>query len=578
MALEKLVVRVESDINGLKQKLGEAGIVIDQFSGKVGGKLSKVEGVFAGLGRTLAVAGISVGIAEISRATLDAVKALADLNDQAELLGLSAEKLQELGLAALQNGSDIERMNESLEQFTRRLGEAQAGSGGLLDVLAQYGVAVKNAEGQNLSTIEVLNAVADVMASVTDRTEQARIASEAFGKSGLELVPLLSQGSDAIRKMGDEAKAAGLIIDKETIAKAAAFDDAWKVATYEAGVNFKKFSYIALSEMSKIGGEILNLYRLTDKPLPMPKQSNIDWNSVDVPQSDFKAATSGKGVKGLGSFSGTVQRQMANLGAVQSPFADFAKKTKEDEVKASENAAKAAAKQADVYKQVIDNLKFEAEQLGRTSTEQEIYNNLKSAGVSAASKEGQEIARLTKAYADQRDQMAATAEASQAMSQTVTDSLNAMILGTESLGSSLKNIALQIANAALTKSVTGPAGDFFGDALSSLFKFENGGVMTSRGSLPLRAYSSGGVASSPQLALYGEGRMPEAYVPLPDGRSIPVTMSGGAGGAVQIVQNINIAPSIEQTTRAEVLRMMPQIRQMTLSAVDDAQKRGKLRS
>ncbi|TXH19839.1 MAG: hypothetical protein E6R03_00005, partial [Hyphomicrobiaceae bacterium] len=193
-------------------------------------------------------------------------------------------------------------------------------------------------------------------------------------------------------------------------------------------------------------------------------------------------------------------------------------------------------------------------------------------------KEGQEIARLTKAYADQRDQMAATAEASQAMSQTVTDSLNAMILGTESLGSSLKNIALQFANAALTKSVTGPAGDFFGDALSSLFKFEKGGVMTSRGSLPLRAYSSGGVASSPQLALYGEGRMPEAYVPLPDGRSIPVTMSGGAGGAVQIVQNINIAPSIEQTTRAEVLRMMPQIRQMTLSAVDDAQKRGKLRS
>ena len=37
-------------------------------------------------------------------------------------------------------------------------------------------------------------------------------------------------------------------------------------------------------------------------------------------------------------------------------------------------------------------------------------------------------------------------------------------------------------------------------------------------------YSAGGVANSPQLAMYGEGRMPEAYVPLPDGRSIPVTV------------------------------------------------------
>jgi hypothetical protein len=31
--------------------------------------------------------------------------------------------------------------------------------------------------------------------------------------------------------------------------------------------------------------------------------------------------------------------------------------------------------------------------------------------------------------------------------------------------------------------------------------------------------------------MFGEGSRPEAYVPLPDGRTIPVTMSGGAAGA-----------------------------------------------
>lgn len=57
--------------------------------------------------------------------------------------------------------------------------------------------------------------------------------------------------------------------------------------------------------------------------------------------------------------------------------------------------------------------------------------------------------------------------------------------------------------------------------------FATGGIMTAHGKLPLRAYSAGGIANSPQLALFGEGRTPEAYVPLPDGKNIPVMMKGG---------------------------------------------------
>lgn len=85
----------------------------------------------------------------------------------------------------------------------------------------------------------------------------------------------------------------------------------------------------------------------------------------------------------------------------------------------------------------------------------------------------------------------------------------------------------------------GGSGNIFG-SIKGFFGFANGGVMTSSGSMPLKAYSSGGIANSPQLALFGEGRMPEAYVPLPDGRSIPVTMNGGSGGApvnVNVVVN-----------------------------------------
>lgn len=69
-----------------------------------------------------------------------------------------------------------------------------------------------------------------------------------------------------------------------------------------------------------------------------------------------------------------------------------------------------------------------------------------------------------------------------------------------------------------------------GSGLSPL-SFADGGIMTSRGRLPLRRYAGGGIASSPQVSIFGEGSSPEAYVPVPSGR-IPVEMRGGKGTTV----------------------------------------------
>lgn len=70
--------------------------------------------------------------------------------------------------------------------------------------------------------------------------------------------------------------------------------------------------------------------------------------------------------------------------------------------------------------------------------------------------------------------------------------------------------------------------------------FAKGGIMSEYGPVKLQKYAKGGIADSPQLALYGEGSQREAYVPLPDNRSIPVTLSGGTGGVNIGDTNINI--------------------------------------
>jgi lambda family phage tail tape measure protein len=71
------------------------------------------------------------------------------------------------------------------------------------------------------------------------------------------------------------------------------------------------------------------------------------------------------------------------------------------------------------------------------------------------------------------------------------------------------------------------------------FSFAMGGIMTQQGPLKLKRYAAGGIATGPQLAMYGEGSRPEAYVPLPDGRSIPVTMKGGGVGNVVVNVDAN---------------------------------------
>ena len=79
--------------------------------------------------------------------------------------------------------------------------------------------------------------------------------------------------------------------------------------------------------------------------------------------------------------------------------------------------------------------------------------------------------------------------------------------------------------------------DFF-SSIASFFNFADGGIMTAAGPMQLKSYAMGGVANSPQFARFGEGSMAEAFVPLPDGRNIPVKMQGG-GGATQIIINIS---------------------------------------
>jgi hypothetical protein len=85
-------------------------------------------------------------------------------------------------------------------------------------------------------------------------------------------------------------------------------------------------------------------------------------------------------------------------------------------------------------------------------------------------------------------------------------------------------------NSGAANATDGPGRDLFRN-------FAMGGVFGGKGEMPLKRYARGGIATRPQIALFGEGDTNEAYVPLPDGRSIPVTLA--AGGKANQAPNIN---------------------------------------
>ena len=96
-------------------------------------------------------------------------------------------------------------------------------------------------------------------------------------------------------------------------------------------------------------------------------------------------------------------------------------------------------------------------------------------------------------------------------------------------------------------------------------------------------FASGGVVGSPttfgmsggRTGLMGEAG-PEAIMPLqrgPNGK-LGVTVNGGDGGGVTVNQVINISTGVQQTVRAEIKSMMPQIADNAKAAVLDAKRRG----
>lgn len=182
-----------------------------------GAKVAKVGAAVAGVGAAVG-GGILVAAKQFAAAgdTLDKMSGRT---------GASVEALSELTFAASQSGASIETVEKGLLKLSRTIAESEQGMATASEALERVGLSAEQLKG--VSPDKQLELVADALSSIDDPSIKAAAAMELLGKSGTQLLPMMSGGAAGIAKLREEASALGLTWTTAESQSAAALGDAF---------------------------------------------------------------------------------------------------------------------------------------------------------------------------------------------------------------------------------------------------------------------------------------------------------------------------------------------------------------
>lgn len=485
-------------------------------------------------------------------------------------VGVTADQFARLsGPQALQLYVDsLQKAGLSQEQMSFYLESMASDTTALIPLLVDGGKRMDELGDAAERTGQLMTSEA-IAAAREWSSEQDRLNGLLIGARNIiggELLPVLTQGSREFFQFGQEASAVNVIAD----AMATVFET---VAVL--GVNVK---YVLVQVGKEIGGLAAQAAALMRFDFDAAKAiGDMMKSDAAAARTEVDAAT--ERILGARSFARDFQGPPLPppaYGAAPSiaPAASSGRAAPSGRApRASAETAAAEREQQRVMResqQIYEQTRTASERL---SAEFARLNELRSAG--AISQEtynraifdaqesfdtliakGAEVVPQTKEVEDQFDSLRQAIEGwGKASAEAIVDFA---LTGKSSFSDMVDSMLADIARMLVYRNITAPLASAVGGmdwgsigaSMAGFFGFAQGGVMTGAGPLPLRAYSAGGIANSPQLALYGEGSRPEAYVPLPDGRSIPVTMTGEGGAKVNIVVNNNAGPDTRASATA----------------------------
>ena len=169
------------------------------------------------------------GVKAVGSAMAESLSAGAEYADNILTLstqtGISTENLQKYNAVAELVDVSTETMTKSMAKNIKSMTTASSGTGAMAEAYAKLGVKVTDADGKLRDSETVYWETIDALKNVTDETERDSIAMVLLGKSAQELNPLIAQGSEGIKALGDEAVKMGAVLSEDALNSLGALDD-----------------------------------------------------------------------------------------------------------------------------------------------------------------------------------------------------------------------------------------------------------------------------------------------------------------------------------------------------------------
>jgi len=534
-------------------------------------------------------AAFTVALSAITIKTMSSIDALGKMSSK---IGTTAGSLAKLQFAAEQTGVSAETMGMAMQRFTRRAAEAARGTGEAKGALKELNLSA--AELIKMPLEDQVLALSKSFANVETSADKVRLAMKLFDSEGVALVNTLGAGSDGLQAMFNDAEALGLVLSEDAVDGVEAANDSMnRLKTLFVG-----FSRQAVAAFAPAIDEIAK--SLTELGL-----TAADGDVQNIGEVIAKSI-----VSGLISVIEVIEKMMNAFGVmaheIRSIYRSFfptkemeADKKKLDELMATPIGKITAMSLEDREKLTKDIADLRASLEGKepfapfdfsplTNKLLEVNNAIESV------KDGvEEINEVFVKAIDERDWFRKLIDSAldfkdiagvafgrvadqvfdfdSAMNSLVTGSIDAMVqgfsdmmTGAKSFGDAMKSMAKTVIDALMKMYIKYMI-------VQPLFDMMFPDARTGGDGVQGRALGGPVQANTPYLV--GE-RGPELFMPNSGGNIIPNNKMGGGGSSVVVQQTINVTTGVQQTVRAEIVQLMPQIAQAAKGAVADARLRG----
>ena len=321
-----------------------------------------------------AIAAVTAGVIALTAAAKQAITEGSKLAKVADKVGVTTDELQRLRYGFELTGVAAGTTDTALQRFSRRIGEAANGSGVLNEILKANGVELRDVTGKMKSQGQLLSEYADLIKNTSSEQERLLLSFKAFDREGAGLVLALKNGSRGLEELMGKADEAGGVLDEKLLRTAEKIDDEFAALWRTFETDAKRATLNAAHWLDELR---------TD--LRKHRESVVNAQIAGTMVGEFADGRSPKGDR-VFDFGSRVEQGFSLFDA---------KKNKPTIIPDKGSKGGSSTKKVDPYARVLKQLQFERELLGMNAQEQSRANALRLAGVDAASKQGQELIKVT---------------------------------------------------------------------------------------------------------------------------------------------------------------------------------------